>query len=54
MEHIKLLVYADDVNLLGDNTDIINKNTETLIDASKEVGLEVSVERRLSVYVGVS
>jgi hypothetical protein len=33
------------VNLLGDNIDIINKNTETLIDASKEVGLEVNVEK---------
>jgi hypothetical protein len=30
-------IYWDDVNLLGDNIDIINKNTETLIDASKEV-----------------
>jgi hypothetical protein len=34
----QLLAYADDVNLLGDNIDTINKNTETLIDASKEVG----------------
>jgi hypothetical protein len=33
------------VNLLGDNIDIINKNTETLIDASIEVGLEVNVEK---------
>jgi hypothetical protein len=40
----QLLAYADNVNLLGDNIDIINKNTETLIDASKEVGLEVNVE----------
>jgi hypothetical protein len=39
------LAYADDVNLLGDNIDTINKNTETLTDASKEVGLEVNVEK---------
>jgi hypothetical protein len=32
------------VNLLKDNTDAIKKNTETLIDASKEVGLEVNAE----------
>jgi hypothetical protein len=30
---------------MGDNIDIINKNTETLIDASKEVGLEVNIEK---------
>jgi hypothetical protein len=41
----QLLVYADDVNLLGDNVDTINKNTQTLIDASKEVGLEVYTEK---------
>jgi hypothetical protein len=40
----QLLAYADDVNLLGDNIDIIRKNRETLIDASKEVGLEINVE----------
>jgi hypothetical protein len=39
------LAYADDVNLLGDNIDTINKNTQTLIKASKEVGLEVNVEK---------
>jgi hypothetical protein len=36
---------TDDVNLLGDNIDIIIKITETLIDASKMVGLEVNVEK---------
>jgi hypothetical protein len=33
------------VNLLGDNVDTIKKNTETLIDASEEVGLEINVEK---------
>jgi hypothetical protein len=40
------LAYADDVNLLGDNIDTINKNTQTLIDANKEIGLEVNVVSR--------
>jgi hypothetical protein len=39
-----LLAYADDVNLLGDNIDTIKKNTETLTDASKKVGLEINIE----------
>jgi hypothetical protein len=41
----QLLANADDVKVLGDNIDTIEKNTETLIDASKEVGLEINVER---------
>jgi hypothetical protein len=40
----QLQAYAD-VNLLGHNIDSIKKNTEILIDASKEVGLEISVQR---------
>jgi hypothetical protein len=31
----QLPAYAVDMNLLGDNIDTVNKNTETLIDASK-------------------
>jgi hypothetical protein len=32
------LVYADDVNLLGDNINTINKNTEAINDTSKGFG----------------
>jgi hypothetical protein len=31
------------VTLLGDNIDTIKKNTQIVIDASKEVGLEINV-----------
>jgi hypothetical protein len=37
----QLLVYADDVDLLGDNALVIKKKT----DASKDVGLEVNAEK---------
>jgi hypothetical protein len=47
-----LLAYANDVHLLGDNIDTINKHTQTLTDVSKEVGLEVNVEK--SKYMLVS
>jgi hypothetical protein len=43
----QLLAYADDVNLLKDKMDTIEKNTETLIDASKEVGLEINVDKTM-------
>jgi hypothetical protein len=41
----QLLAYPDDVNLLGNNIDTIKKNTENLIDAIKEGGLEIDVEK---------
>jgi hypothetical protein len=41
----QLLPYADVVILLGDNINTIKKNTETLIDARKKVGLEINVEK---------
>jgi hypothetical protein len=39
----QLLAYADDVNLLGDNTDTVNKNKVTSTDPSKEVDLEINI-----------
>jgi hypothetical protein len=44
----QLLVYTNDVNLLGDNIETINKHTVSLMDTSKEVGLEVT-QRKLSI-----
>jgi hypothetical protein len=41
----QLLAYDEDVNLLGDNIYTIKKNTESLIDAGKKVGLEIIVEK---------
>jgi hypothetical protein len=41
----ELLAHANDVNLLGDNIDNVKKNTETLIDFSKEIGLEINVQK---------
>jgi hypothetical protein len=41
----QLLVYVEDVNLFGDNIDTIKKNTQTIIDAIMEVGLEVNAEK---------
>jgi hypothetical protein len=46
-----LLTYAVDVNLLGDNIETINRETETIIDAGKEVGLEVNVEKTKYMFV---
>jgi hypothetical protein len=41
----QLVVYADNANLLGDNIDTKKKNTEAFIDAIKEVGVEISLEK---------
>jgi hypothetical protein len=41
----QLLIFAEDTNLLGRDIDTTKKNTETLIDAINEVGLEVNAEK---------
>jgi hypothetical protein len=50
MGHDQLLAYADDVNVLRDNIDTIEKNTDILIDASKEVGLYLSRHSVIKCY----
>ena len=41
----QLLVYADDITMLGGSIHTVKENTETLIVASKEIGLEVNVDK---------
>jgi hypothetical protein len=39
------LAYADDDNLLGDNVNIIKEKTETLLEASRNIGPEINAEK---------
>ncbi|KAJ4437682.1 hypothetical protein ANN_17827 [Periplaneta americana] len=41
----QLLVYADDVNMLGENPQTVRENAEILVEASKAIGLEVNPEK---------
>jgi len=47
----QLLVYADDVNILGGSVHTIKENAEALIVASKKTGLEVNGKVRLNYIV---
>jgi hypothetical protein len=39
------LVYADHVNLLGDSINTIKEKTETLLEDSGDIGLEINAEK---------
>ena len=41
----QLLVYANDVNILGGSVRTVKENAEALIVASKEIGLEVNADK---------
>jgi hypothetical protein len=45
LREVSKLAYAAYVNLLRCNKDTIQKNAETSMDASKEGGLEINIEK---------
>jgi hypothetical protein len=38
-------VYVNDVNLLADIVNTIIENTETLLDASRDIGVDINAEK---------
>ena len=41
----QLLAYADDVNILGGSIHTLKENSEALVVASKEIGIEVNADK---------
>ena len=41
----QLLVHTDDVNILGGSVHTVEKDTEALVVASKEIGLEMNADK---------
>jgi len=47
----QLLVYADDVNILGGSVHTVKENAESLVVANKETGLKEHTDKTLSMVV---
>ena len=41
----QLLVYANDINILGESVYNVEENTEALVVAGEEIGLEVNADK---------
>jgi len=46
----QLLAYANDVNLLGGSIHTLKENAGALVAATREIGLEVSADKKLSTW----
>ena len=51
MVRYQLLVYADNVNILGGSEHTIKKNAEAVVIASKEIGLEVNADKTTDIVM---
>jgi hypothetical protein len=47
----QLLIYADDVNILGGSVHTVKENAEGLVVATKEIGLEANADRTKYIVV---
>jgi hypothetical protein len=50
----QLLVYADDINLLGNSINTTKEKTDTILETSRNVGLEINAEKTKYVVIGSS
>ena len=41
----QLLVYADDINIVGGSAHTVKENADALVVSSKEIGLEVNTDK---------